>query len=54
MVVCDGCDGSAGCVGFTETEARPGRHGEPGTKVHSNPGKRRTEEGEYHIISLSH
>ncbi|XP_042181693.1 testican-1-like isoform X3 [Oncorhynchus tshawytscha] len=27
-----------------ETEARPGRHGEPGTKVHSNPGKRRTEE----------
>ncbi|XP_041709511.2 testican-1 isoform X3 [Coregonus clupeaformis] len=27
-----------------ETEARPSRHGEPGTKAHSNPGKRRTEE----------
>ncbi|XP_028975374.2 testican-1 isoform X2 [Esox lucius] len=37
--------GSDGSVRSTEAEARPGRHGEPGAKAHSNPGKRRTEEG---------
>ncbi|KAJ8015375.1 hypothetical protein DPEC_G00025480 [Dallia pectoralis] len=34
--------GSAGSV--RSTEARPGRHVEAGSKAHSNPGKRRTDE----------